>query len=235
MSGSPAGGNPAALWLAREEWARRRIKDENRGGGWFLLLFALFWNGIAWTVTLVTWSGQGDRGFEHYFVLLFPAIGAVILLSGLYMLARLARYGVPVFELATLPAPLGRVLAGHVRVPRGLPASSEVRVALRAIHRTVTRSGKNTNTREDVVWETSRILPGVLASGAGMTIPIAIAIPREAPETTVANDNDRILWRLEVQSVVPGVDFLAQFEVPVFYTPESETPLTPEELARIGS
>ena len=57
---------------------------------------------------------------------------------------------------------------------------------------------------------------------------------REAPETTTASPGDRILWRLEVKSAVKGVDFLAQFEVPVFYTTESDTPLTPEELARFG-
>jgi hypothetical protein len=77
-------------------------------------------------------------------------------------------------------------------------------------------------------------MPGTLGSGAGVLIPIAFAIPREAPETTLGNSRDRILWRLEVTSAVAGVDFSARFEVPVFYTPESDTPLTPEELARIG-
>jgi hypothetical protein len=139
-----------------------------------------------------------------------------------------------VFELATLPAPLGRVLAGHVKVERGLPPESEVEVALKAIHQTVTRSGKSNTTREEVVWEHRRTLPGALGSGAGVMIPIAFAIPREAPETTLGNYRDRILWRLEVASAVPGVDFGVRFEVPVFYTPESDTPLTAEELARIG-
>lgn len=67
-----------------------------------------------------------------------------------------------------------------------------------------------------------------------MVIPIAIAIPRDAPPTEVRTPADRVLWRLEVKSEARGVDFAASFEVPVFLTTESETPLTPEELKRLA-
>lgn len=224
----------SAAWLLRKDWAARRIEEENRGGGWFLLLFALFWNGIAWTATIGIWSGVQRRGPEHYFVLLFPLIGILVFSGAIYALLRRQRYGAAVFELATLPAPLGRALAGHVRVGRGLAPNREITLSLRAIHRIITRSGKSTSTKEEILWESQRNLPGAVPEAEGVVVPIAIPIPRDAPETSSANPSDRILWRLELKSVVPGVDFLAQFEVPVFYTAESDTPLTPEELARFG-
>jgi hypothetical protein len=234
MSDPQVPENPAAPWQWRSDWAAGRIEDENRRSGTALLIFALVWNGIAWAMTLGIWSEVGERGPAHYFILLFPLIGLFALGGAIYALVRRGRYGVPVFELATLPAPLGRVLGGHVRIPRGLPAASQIEIGLKAIHRTVTRTGKNTSTREVVLWENQRMLPGALGDGPGASIPIAIPIPREAPETSVASANDRILWRLEIRSAVPGVDFLARFEVPVFYTSESETPLSPEEVARFG-
>jgi hypothetical protein len=234
MSAVPQRGEATALWLQQPAWAARKIPDQDAGGGWFLLLFALFWNGIAWAVTIMMWHADPRIGVQHFFVLLFPLIGILVMAGAIYSLVRRSRYGVPLFELATLPAPLGRVLAGHVKVERGLPPASKVDVVLKAIHQTVIRSGKSNATREEIVWEHRRTLPGALESGAGVTIPIAFAIPREAPETTLGNSRDRILWRLEVTSAVAGVDFSARFEVPVFYTPESDTPLTPEELARIG-
>lgn len=234
MSAAPPAGEGSARWLQQPAWAARKIPDQDAGGGWFLLFFALVWNAIAWTVTTMMWRASPKIGAQHFFVLLFPLIGLLVMVGAIYSLLRRSRYGVAVFELATLPAPLGRALAGHVKVERGLPSESEVNVALKAIHRTITRSGKSTTTREEVVWERRRTLPGALGGGGGVTIPIAFAIPREAPETTLANPRDRILWRLEVTSAVEGVDFSARFEVPVFYTPESDTPLTPEELARIG-
>jgi len=226
--------NAVAPWQQRKDWVSGRIEDEGRGSGLALLIFALLWNGISWTITLAIWGEGGEHGPAHYFILLFPVIGLLALVSAIYALVRRGRYGVPVFELVTLPAPLGRALGGHVRIPRGLPVASQIEIGLKAIHRTVTRTGKNTSTREAVLWETRRVLPGTVGDGPGVSVPIAIPIPREAPETSAANANDRILWRLEIRSAVPGVDFLARFEVPVFYTSESETPLTPEQLARFG-
>ena len=51
--------------------------------------------------------------------------------------------------------------------------------------------------------------------------------------TDDADPNDRILWRLEVSAAVPGVDYAASFEVPVYQTAESSQPLTVQELARL--
>ncbi len=42
-----------------------------------------------------------------------------------------------------------------------------------------------------------------------------------------------MIWRLVVTADVPGIDYSATFEVPVFRTVESDTPLTAEELAAL--
>jgi hypothetical protein len=226
--------HPKEPWLWREDWAARRIMDEHRNSGWYLLFFALAWNAISWTITFGIWSGPPRRGFQHYFVLLFPAIGALMLMAAFQGLLRRRRYGVAVFELATLPAPLGRALAGRVRVDRGLEPDREMSVSLRSIRRTVTRSGKNSKVREETLWEDRRVIPGAIRADPGVVIPIAVAIPREATATDALVPSDQVLWRLEVKSEAPGVDFDARFEVPVFPTAESETPLTQEELNRLA-
>lgn len=226
--------HPREPWLWREDWARRRIMDEHRNSGWYLLFFALAWNAISWTITLGIWGGSPKRGFQHYFVLLFPAIGVLILMAAIQGLLRRHRYGVAVFELATLPAPLGRALAGRVRVDRGLEPDREMSVSLRSIRRTVTRSGKKSRVREETLWEDRRVIPGAIRADTGVVIPIAVAIPREAAATDGSLPFDQVLWRLEVKSEAPGVDFAARFEVPVFPTAESETPLTEEERKRLG-
>jgi hypothetical protein len=208
--------------------------DEHRNSGWYLLFFALAWNAIAWTITIGIWSGPPQRGFQHYFVLLFPAIGALILMAAIQGLLRRRRYGVAVFELATLPAPLGRALAGRVRVDRGLEPNREMSVTLRSIRRTVTRSGKKSRVREETLWEDRRVIPGAIRADTGVVVPIAVAIPREGAATDASVLSDQVLWRLEVRSEAPGVDFAARFEVPVFLTAESETPLTQEELKRLA-
>jgi hypothetical protein len=234
VSRRPETLNPGQPWLWKPEWAASSIKDENRNSGWALLLFGLFWNTIAGGMTWAIWHDPGPRGPQHFFILLFPAIGTAVLIGGIYGLLRRRRYGVAVFELATLPAPPGRALAGHVVVSTGLEPDREMSIRLRCLRRTVTGSGKNRKTHETTLWEDQRRIPGAIRSGEGVKIPVAIPIPPDALPTDERNSSDRVLWRLEVRSESPGVDFLAQFEVPVFRTEESNTPFTPEELSRFG-
>ncbi len=221
------------LWLARRDWAARRIKDENASGAWGFLIFALVWTGFTCGLSYLFMS-QKDDGAGRYFVLIFPVVGVLLLAGAIYGLLRRRRYGVPVFELATLPAPVGRALAGIVRTRAVFDPAGGFVVKLECIHRTVTQSGKNRSTRDNVLWSGKRTIPGATPEGEGIAIPIAVAIPPDARETDSANANNRVLWRLQVSAAVEGIDFSTQFEVPVFRTAESETPLTPEELARFA-
>jgi hypothetical protein len=107
-------------------------------------------------------------------------------------------------------------------------------IRLRCVRRQCTGSGKHRKTSETTLWEDKRRIPGAIRSGEGVRIPVAIPIPQDASPTDARDSSDRVLWRLEVRSETPGVDFLAQFEVPVFRTEESNTPLTPEELSQFG-
>ena len=84
--------------------------------------------------------------------------------------------GLPVFELATLPAPPGRALAGHVVVSTGLEPDREMSIRLRCLRRTVTGSGKNRKTHETTLWEDQRRIPGAIRSGECVKIPVAIPI-----------------------------------------------------------
>ena len=55
----------------------------------------------------------------------------------------------------------------------------------------------------------------------GTTLPILFAIPIECQETQIPDVTGDIHWRLEVAAKVPGVDYRAEFDVPVFKTSES--------------
>jgi hypothetical protein len=54
---------------------------------------------------------------------------------------------------------------------------------------------------------------------------VAYNLPVDATATNTENPSDQIVWRLEAWAEVPGVDYRAQFEVPVFRTGRTaETP-----------
>jgi hypothetical protein len=221
-------------WLARSDWAGRRLEDENSSSAWAFFGFTLIWNLFSWGIAYLFLRQDDGGGLGRLFVLIFPGVGVILLISVSYILLRRRRYGVPVLELATLPAPVGRALAGLIRTRAVFDPAGGFVVRLQCIHRTVTGSGKNRSTHEDTVWEAQRTIPGASRDADGIAIPIAIPIPPDARETDRRNSSDQILWRLQVSAAVEGIDFRTQYEVPVFRTAESEIPLTPEELARFS-
>ncbi len=61
----------------------------NRGAAWFLLLFALFWNGITWPMVIANVFGlrhtTGLSVFGTLFMIPFICVGVVVLVAALYM------------------------------------------------------------------------------------------------------------------------------------------------------
>jgi hypothetical protein len=59
-------------------------------------------------------------------------------------------------------------------------------------------------------------------AGMAVRIPVSFHIPSDAEPWDTSDSRNRVLWRLHVSAVVPGVDYDSTFEVPVFRTPASE-------------
>ncbi len=224
MSGEP--------W-AKEKWASGPIADEQRHAGCVLVVLAVVWNAVAWSVGLPALLEPGDPA--RFFILLFPLVGVILAVLASHQVIRKRRYGAPLFELATRPGVVGRALAGQVLIARGLDPESDFRLQLKCLRTVITGSGKQRRTQVTTLWESAQQLPGALASGGGLRVPVAFAIPAEAAPTDEQNSRDTVRWYLEIRSAVPGVDFFAKFEVPVFHTAESGTPLTDEERRRLGA
>lgn len=95
-----------------------------------------------------------------------------------------------------------------------------------------TRSGKNTSTSESILWQEERLVPGEPSRTAAATethIPVAFRLPADAAACDDTDSNNRVLWRLRLSASVPGVDYAAQFEVPIFRTSASDQPLSADE------
>ncbi len=209
---------PDSPWLWREDWAAQKVQAA-AGGGQYLWGFAALWNGIAWTAMLAgapkLWREQNPAGF---FLLLFPLVGIGLIAAAIYLSRRARKFGRASFQLETLPYQLGRPLLGRLSVPRGEAMTAPVLVRLKNINRYTTGSGKNQNTHEDILWEDELTIgPESFASGYnGLEIAVEFQLPAEGSSSTDNLSGDRILWRLEASSEVPGVNFGANFELPVF-------------------
>src|SRR5512143_294181 len=171
-AGGPGGGAGVSgePWLARPDWAARRIADQNASGAWGMLFFALLWSVFSCGLAYLFLSQRDGNGIGRMLVMIFPAAGGLMLIGAAYVLLRRRRYGVPVLELATLPVPVGRALAGLVRTRAVFDPAGGFVVKLQCIHRTVTGTGKNRSTREDTLWEGERTIPGATRYAGGIAI-----------------------------------------------------------------
>jgi hypothetical protein len=226
--------HPDEPWLWRPEWAAGRIESSTRQRMITSAAFAALWNLIALPGTVAGGAKYLEaREPQVLLVLIFPVVGVGLIAWALRAAARYRKYGVSILELAHVPGVIGRGVGGIVRVSIPMAPDGGFAATLTCVNRYTSGSGKNRSTSERILWQEKRTLTDFERewSGRGTRVPVVFRVPSDVRESDDRNPNDRIIWRLQIDADVPGVDYHAQFEVPVFRTAESDTPLS-EEAAR---
>jgi hypothetical protein len=222
-------------WQNQKKWATGKIKSSNLGGMIFIAIFAAFWNAIAWTAFIASFDEMRTKGGPAYMVLLFPLIGLVLIAGLVYQLMRQFRFGTSVFEMKPQPGVLGGKVGGVIHIPKHIEPEAGFELTLSCIHRYTSGSGKNRSTKEMVKWQDRKIIQReLLANDLTRTaIPVLFGVPYDYPATDVIG-GDGYCWRLEVKAVLPGVDYSARFEIPVFRTEASDPEFNPETVVVSG-
>ena len=233
-----AHAHPDEPWLWREDWAAKQSRDATRSGMWSGIAFAVLWNLISIPVAVTVLRSELPKG-NHLALLglLFPLVGVGLAISAARRTLQYRRFGASVLDLERVPIPVGHPLVGTVRAAIATPPADGFAVVLSCINRTRTRSGNDETTWESVRWQEERRVPGTAVRdyrGAGVTIPIAIPIPADAPGTDESRPRDVIIWRLVLSASLPGVDYASTFDVPVYRTADSMQPATPEEVRDVA-
>ena len=70
---------------------------------------------------------------------------------------------------------------------------------------------------EEKLWNEEQIVFGnVSHSEKTFDVIVNFVIPDDQPATELYPEDDRTLWRLDISSREKGVDYAAQFEIPVY-------------------
>jgi hypothetical protein len=212
--------HPNEPWLWRKDWANRAVEDVNTLPTGFLWFFGIFWTVMSSPLLLI-YRDRPPNDRLILLLLLVPLLGVAVMLWAAYGSLRKRKYGVSVCHIDHVPAAIGKRLRGSVVARlRDLPAEG-FRLELTNLRRVVTGSGKNRSVHERVLWQDEQVIrSGTMASPDGMRIPFAFDIPRDGEPTDDRNPSDRVIWRLDVGADVPGIDYGARFELPVFSTGE---------------
>jgi hypothetical protein len=208
--------HPGQPWMWREDWAGRRVLDSSGTGTAFLWVFAILWNAISWPVAFLV---PRELEKENYVVLvaaIFPVAGVIILVAAIRGTMRAMRFRRSALVLDHVPVPLGGTLRGRVEVPyEPLAEASSIIVRLTALNRV--RSGKSTIESIAFQEELEVARGAVSRMPERVSIPVTIDVPHDLPETE-REGSAQTHWRLTVDAEVPGIDYSATFDVPVYRT-----------------
>ena len=220
-------GNLSALhpdepWLWKKQWADGKIRSSNGVIAIGLLALALIWNALSTPVCFAVQEFlHGNAPAVVLVFLSFPIVGVGLLCWALLYLLRWRKYGRSVFEMASVPGVIGGHLAGVIRVPAKLEPKEGFRLSLNCV-RKVTTGGDHTS--KDVLWQDEQLIVREMQQNDPQrtAIPVLFQIPYDCCPTDEIDARDQTMWQLEASAKAPGVKFAADFEVPVFRTPESD-------------
>ena len=134
------------------------------------------------------------------------------------------KFGDITFQMMSVPGVLGGRLCGTIRIPTVALLKKEMLVTLVCVQRLSSGTGKNRTTITTTLWKTEKkISPKeFLQQGRSTAIPVEFYIPCNQPVSKSNNPDKSITWSIHAKAAMPGIDFSASFEVPVFKTPESD-------------
>ena len=220
-----AAEHPAAPWMHRRDWAAGQVVYSAKKMAVIALACALFWNVISaplWFLIPHEVIQKGNR--LALLGLVFPLVGLGLAGWTIVSIMKWRKYGPSVFRMASVPGVIGGQLAGVISTSVKIKPDDGFRLMLNCIERRTTGSGKERNTTETIVWQDEQILARELLQSDPdrSAIPVQFPIPYDSRPTDGSTPNCQTIWRLEVASKEPGLDYGARFDVPVFKTPDSD-------------
>lgn len=210
--------DPNKPWLWREDWKLGIVKSGTKIGFNAMVGFTVLWNSISLPIATILFLDEDDNPWwAKLIVLIFPLIGVAAIGYCVYLWIRIQKYGKAIFRMGNVPGVIGGRLTGVVVVPKALAGARSIRTKL-VCTETVGRGDDQT---DEVRWQDDRTIKQTLASDelGKVGIPIIFAIPSDAPPT---NEADDFKWKLSVKAKTSGIDFSEEFEVPVFWTEDSQ-------------
>jgi hypothetical protein len=187
------------------------------------------WNLISTPLLFVFLNGSANNA-AVLIMMLFPAIGVLLLIRAIRQSLAFRKFGVSDFVMANVPGVVGGNLQGSIYAAFDPQSERKAKLKLTCIHRTVTGTGDNRSVSERIRWQDERDLgPADITPGpTGCIIPVLFHIPGDVAETDIRNMDNAIQWKLDIRADIPGIDYEAQFDVPVFRTKDSSASPEPE-------
>ncbi len=214
---------PGKPWMWRQDWAQSAIRDSNRKTAIGLWVFALIWSAISFPVAWKLVPQMSRENVAALIIFLFPLAGIIMLISAVYQTFRSMKYGTSICHLDRVPIAPGRMFRGDIEIKTDAVPADGYRLRVLLVNAVTTRTGKNRSTSERLLWDAEILVEqgAVMRSPMGSRVPFQFATPPDSHATDESDFYNRYLWRMSASAAMPGVDYAAQFDLPVFPTGEA--------------
>lgn len=207
-------------WTQRADWAEGKVVQQGPGSMKLLIIFTILWNIIGWGIAAFGILSEWGSNDIPWFLLVFPAFGIALIFVTVRTWIRQKKFGISILHLITLPAYLGDVFRGKIEtgVLVKKQAEKEFTVRLVCAKRTsrLDRDGDRLVTEKKLWTEEQIVFGNISETGSTFDVIVNFVIPDDQPATKLYPEDDRTYWRLDISSKEKGVDYAAQFEIPVY-------------------
>ena len=180
-----------------------------------LWAFAVFFNAFS-IPSIIPVTKQIMLGqYGLIFVYIFPILGFVFLYAAFRVTAMHRKFGEQVFQITDRMGRIGESLKGTITSATRPQPTGDYSVKLACRETITTGSGKSRKTRVETHWEKKQTF-SYLNYNPGSGLAIAFDIPKSLPESYDEMSRGSVRWTLSIHAPMPGVNYEADFDVPVF-------------------
>jgi hypothetical protein len=209
--------NPGRPWRANRRWQTFQVHDSPGRKIAGSLAMAIF-TGIFMSIFVIALHGDNHAPlFAKIIVGLLTLIPIGGLISAIYHTLRYIKYGNAALVFRQIPFILGQNNSAILYVREHIAAEKGTELTLQCLRKEWVKNGNKSSLEEREIYSEKKTVETDLAnrSGRGSAIPVQFIIPENQPETFTA-ELPNFIWRLTAKAATPGVDFSAQFNIPVY-------------------
>ncbi len=207
--------NLDSLLNQNKEWAAGKVSCKKGTTALILWGVGILFNLVAIPASFAVTENIRRGEYIVMVIYILPLVGLGILALAARFTIQARKFGKSTFEISNRTGRIGGKLAGVIRTSVPLQAEGDYTIKLICSEQTTTGTGKNRQTRTKVLWQTSQKL-GQGACNPLSGIPVSFDIPKHCYESFDGMSSGTVSWKVEISVPTPGVDYDADFEVPVF-------------------
>lgn len=207
-----------APWLRNDDWQTPTIRSSSKTamrGAW---AFAIFWNLISAALPFLVYQEVTRK--ENYMALiglLFPLVGAGLLIWAIQRTLEWRRFGAAPVNLDPFPGSIGGHVGGTIDLNIPFDSVAKFQLTLNCLHSYMSGSGKSRSRKEEAEWQDT-LVAHAEQGAKGTRLTFRFDVPEGLDASDTDKDDSYYEWRLNLRAELAGTDLDRDYDIPVFPT-----------------